>query len=127
MKKNGEAHAAEDKQKRELVEARNSAEALAYSTEKTLKEQGDKVSDSDRAPIEAAIEKVREAAKADDLAAIKSATDELQQATHAMSEAMYKSAADAAPGAAAAAGGDASSGDSGEEEAIDAEFEVKEG
>ncbi len=124
MKKDGEAHAAEDKKKRELVEARNSGEALAYSVEKTLKEQGDKVKDSDRQPIEAAIAKVREAAKTDDLSAIKSATDALQQASHAMSEAMYKAAAGgAAEGATASS--DATP-DAAEDDAIDAEFEVKE-
>ncbi|TWT96155.1 Chaperone protein DnaK [Botrimarina colliarenosi] len=125
MKKDGEANAAEDKKKRELVEARNSGEALAYSVEKTLKEQGDKVKDSDRQPIEAAITKVREAAKTDDLSAIKSATDALQQASHAMSEAMYKSAADA--GAAGATASAEATPDAAEEDAIDAEFEVKEG
>ncbi|QDV73084.1 Chaperone protein DnaK [Botrimarina mediterranea] len=122
MKKDGEAHAAEDKKKRELVEARNSGEALAYSVEKTLKEQGDKVKDTDRAPIEAAIAKVREAAKTDDLSAIKSATDALQQASHAMSEAMYKAAAGGAAGATAAADATPAA----EDDAIDAEFEVKE-
>ena len=126
MKQDGEANAEADKKKRELVEARNAGEALAYQVEKTLNEQGDKVSDSDKGPIEDAIEKVREAAKGDDLAAIKSATDALQQASHAMSEAMYKAAAETAgPGAAADAPSPA--GDSpAEDDAIDAEFEVKE-
>ncbi len=122
MKKDGEAHAAEDKKKRELVEARNGGEALAYSVEKTLKEQGDKVKESDRQPIEAAIAKVREASKTDDLSAIKSATDALQQASHAMSEAMYKAAAGGAAGATAAADATPAA----EDDAIDAEFEVKE-
>ncbi|QDV77637.1 Chaperone protein DnaK [Planctomycetes bacterium K2D] len=124
MKKDGEAHAAEDKKKRELVEARNSGEALAYSVEKTLKEQGDKVKDSDRQPIEAAIAKVREAAKTDDLSAIKSATDALQQASHAMSEAMYKAAAGG--GAEGATASSDATPDAAEDDAIDAEFEVKE-
>jgi molecular chaperone DnaK len=122
MKKDGEAHAAEDKKKRELVEARNGGEALAYSVEKTLKEQGDKIKESDRTPIESAIAKVREAAKSDDLSAIKSATDALQQASHAMSEAMYKAAAGGAAGATAAADATPAA----EDDAIDAEFEVKE-
>jgi molecular chaperone DnaK len=122
MKKDGEAHAAEDKKKRELVEARNGGEALAHSVEKTLKEQGDKIKESDRIPIESAIAKVREAAKTDDLSAIKSATDALQQASHAMSEAMYKAAAGGAAGATAAADATPAA----EDDAIDAEFEVKE-
>jgi molecular chaperone DnaK len=122
MKKDGEAHAAEDKKKRELVEARNGGEALAYSVEKTLKEQGDKIKESDRTPIESAIAKVREASKTDDLSAIKSATEALQQASHAMSEAMYKAAAGGAAGATAAADATPAA----EDDAIDAEFEVKE-
>lgn len=124
MKKDGEANAEADKQKRELVEARNSGEALAYQVEKTLKDQGDKIDEASRAPIESAIEKVREAIKEDDAAAIKSATDELQQASHAMSEAMYAAAGEAG----AAPAGDAPSAEGGaEDDVVDAEFEVKEG
>ncbi|MGL4513627.1 MAG: molecular chaperone DnaK [Lacipirellulaceae bacterium] len=124
MKKDGEANAAEDKKKRELVEARNNADSLAYQVEKTLKEQGDKVSEADKKPIEDAIAKVRDAAKTEDSAAIKSATDALQQATHAMSEAMYKTAA-ASGGAGDATPSSAAGPSAPEDDAIDAEFEVK--
>lgn len=124
MKKDGEANAEADKQKRELVEARNAGEALAYQVEKTLKEQSDKIDDASKAPIESAIEKVRETIKADDAAAIKSATDELQQASHAMSEAMYAAAGEAG---AAPAGDTPSEGGGAEDDVVDAEFEVKEG
>lgn len=125
MKKDGEANAEADKKKRELVEARNSGEALAYQVEKTLKDQGDKIDEAARTPIEAAIAKVRETIKEDDAAAIKSATDELQQASHAMSEAMYKAAAEA--GEDAPATPDASAESGADEDVVDAEFEVKEG
>ncbi len=125
MKKDGEANAEADKKKRALVEARNAGEALAYQVEKTLKEQGDKVDEASRTPIEAAITKVRETIKEDDVAAIKSATDELQQASHAMSEAMYKAAAEA--GEDPAATPDASAEGGADEDVVDAEFEVKEG
>ena len=127
MKQDGEANAEADKKKRELIEARNNGESLAYQVEKTLKEQEETISEADREPIEAAIKKVRETITGEDVAEIKSATDALQQATHAMSEAMYKSAADAAgpaPGAdAPSPAGEAPA----EDDAIDAEFEVKEG
>ena len=124
MQEDAAAHADEDKKKRELIESRNQADSLAYQVEKTLKEQGDKISDSDKGPIEAAVEKVREAAKGEDADAIKSAVGELETASHAMSEAMYKAAADASDDAAPAAA-DSTTSDA-DDDAIDAEFEVKE-
>jgi molecular chaperone DnaK len=123
MQKDGEANAEADKRKRELVEARNNADSLCYQVEKTLKEQGDKVSDADKKPIEDAVAKLREVAKGEDTAAIKSATDALQQATHAMSEAMYK--ATAAAGGGPGEGATPSSATPADDDAIDAEFEVK--
>jgi molecular chaperone DnaK len=127
MRKDAESHADEDKKKRALAEARNEGESRAYQLEKLIKQQGDKLKDSDKQALESAIAKVREAAQGDDPARIKSAISELEAASHAMSEALYKAAAGAAgPGAAPGAGtdgGPAPSSD--EEEAIDAEFEVK--
>jgi molecular chaperone DnaK len=127
MRKDAESHADEDKKKRALVEARNEAESRAYQLEKLIKQQGDKLKDTDKQALESAIAKVREAAKGDDPARIKSAISELEAASHAMSEALYKAAAGAAgPGAAPGAGPDGGPAPSGEEEeAIDAEFEVK--
>ncbi|MEN1680187.1 MAG: Hsp70 family protein, partial [Planctomycetota bacterium] len=126
MQDDAAAHAEEDKKKRELIEARNNAEGLAYQTEKTLKEQGEAMSDGDKKPIEDAIAKVREAAAGEDVAAIKSATEALQTASHAMSEAMYKAAAEAGPSATEerAAGDSPAAAD---DDVVDAEFEVKEG
>jgi len=127
MQKDATEHAEEDKKKRELVEARNEAESRCYQLEKLIKEQGDKLADSDKESLEAAIKKVREAASGEDAAAIKSAIEELETASHAMSEALYKAAA--AAGAEGAAAGDAPAGDaessSSDDDAIDAEFEVK--
>ncbi len=127
MQKDGEENAEADKKKRELIEARNNGESLAYQVEKTLKEQEETISDADREPIEAAIKKVRETITGEDVAEIKSATDALQQATHAMSEAMYKSAAEAAGPAAGAEAPSPAGEVPAEDDAIDAEFEVKEG
>jgi molecular chaperone DnaK len=125
MRKDAELHADEDKKKRALAEARNQADSIAYQVEKLMKEHGDKISGADKAPLEAAIKKAREAAKTDDAEAIKSATSELEQASHALSKVMYEAQQKQAAGAAA----QAPPGDGqkpGEEEVVDAEFEVKE-
>ena len=129
MRRDAESHADEDKKKRALVEARNDAESRAYQLEKLVAQQGEKLRDTDKQAIEAAIAKVREAAKSDDVNRIKSAISELEAASHAMSEALYKSTAGAAAGD--QAGGpqpgaaDGASKGAGEEDVVDAEFEVK--
>ena len=125
MKRDASEHAAEDKKKRELVEARNEAESRAYQLEKLIKEQGDKLKGADKTALESAIAKVREKAKGEDAAAIKAAISELEAASHAMSESLYKAAS---AGQTAAAGGqpsDGASSESADDDAIDAEFEVK--
>jgi molecular chaperone DnaK len=130
MRKDAESHADEDKKKRALVEARNEAESRAYQLEKLIKQQGDKLKDSDKQALESAIAKVREAAKGDDPARIKSAIGELEAASHAMSEALYKAAAGASAGVGAgpspgpSADGGGSAGAT-EDDVVDAEFEVK--
>jgi molecular chaperone DnaK len=129
MRKDAESHADEDKKKRSLAEARNEAESRAYQLEKLIKQQGDKLKESDKQALEAAISKVREAAKSDDVNRIKSAISELEAASHAMSEALYKAAAGAQAGAgagpSATPGVDGASTGATEDDAIDAEFEVK--
>jgi len=124
MREDAEEHAEEDKKMRELVESRNKAEALCYQLEKLIKEQGEKISDADKQPLEAAIEKTRSTATGEDMQAIKSAIEELEAASHAVSKAMYESAS--------AGESETSAGDSpsdtpqpAEDDAIDAEFEVK--
>jgi molecular chaperone DnaK len=125
MKRDASEHAAEDKKKRELVEARNEGESRAYQIEKLIKEQGSKLKDADKAALESAVAKVREKAKGEDAAAIKAATSELEAASHAMSEALYKATAAGEGAAAPAAGAETAAADSADDDAIDAEFEVK--
>jgi molecular chaperone DnaK len=90
MVADAESHAADDKTRRELIDARNQSDALAYSVERTLDEHRGKLSAEDARRVENAISDLREALKSEDLAAIKRMTDALQQASHAMAEEMYK-------------------------------------
>ena len=90
MVADAESHAADDKARRELIDARNQADALTYSVERTLNEHRGKMSAEDARQVENAISDVREALKGEDLGAIKRMTDALQQASHAMAEQMYK-------------------------------------
>jgi molecular chaperone DnaK len=128
-RKDADSHAEEDKKKRELAESRNLAEARCFDVEKLMKEHGDKLSGNDKAPLEAAIKKARSAAEGDDVAAIKSATSELEAASHALSKILYKAGGAGGAGASAAPGAEASGAGggrpAGDDEAIDAEFEVK--
>jgi molecular chaperone DnaK len=89
MVKDAEAHAAEDQTRRELIDARNQADTLAYSVEKTVNENRDRLAAADVASIETAINAVRTAAKGDSADAMKRATEELQKASHAMAEQLY--------------------------------------
>ena len=90
MVKEAEAHAAEDKTRRELVDARNQADSLAYQVEKTLDEHRDRVNAGDRSRIESAIAEVRRAAQGDDLEALRTTMAELQRASHALAAALYE-------------------------------------
>jgi molecular chaperone DnaK len=90
MVKDAEAHAAEDKARRELTDARNQADSLAYSVEKTVNESRDRLPAGEVSGIESAIAALRDAAKADDIVAIQRATDVLQKASHAMAEQLYR-------------------------------------
>jgi molecular chaperone DnaK len=101
MVKDAEAHAADDKTRREVIDARNQADTLAYSVEKTINENRDRLPATDVSRVEAAIAAVREAVKGEDAAAIRRTSDELQKASHAVAEQLYKqsqaNAANAAP------------------------------
>ena len=88
-----EQFAAEDKARKEEVDTHNNAEHLVYQTEKTLGELGDKISEEEKATIQAAVDKLKEANKGTDLQAIKDASDELQKAFYAVSEKLYQNAA----------------------------------
>jgi len=92
MRKDAEAHAAEDKTKKELVESRNLADTLIFTTEKALKEAGDKVSEDEKKNIEEKIKALREVKDKDDKETIKKATGELSQASQKIGEILYKAA-----------------------------------
>jgi len=94
MAKEAEEHAGDDKKKRELVEAKNSADQLVYTTEKTLKEHGDKVGADDRSAIESALEELKKLKDDDDGEAIKAAIEKVGQASHKLAEALYKAQAE---------------------------------
>ena len=118
-----EQYAAEDKARKDEVDARNTADQVVYQSEKTLNEMGDKVSESDKAPVLAAIEKLKEAQKGTDVEAIKAATDEVQKAFYAVSEKLYQNAAPQGdPNAAGAAGGAQNNG-AGDDGVVDADYE----
>jgi molecular chaperone DnaK len=98
MVKDAQSHAADDQKRREVIDARNQADSLAYSVEKTIAESRDKLPASDVSRIEAAIADTRRAAQGDDPAAITRAVDDLQRASHAIAEQLYKTqAAQGAP------------------------------
>jgi molecular chaperone DnaK len=102
MVKEAREHEGEDRQRRELVEARNTADTLAYQTEKTLKELGDKVPASERATIETKVKDLRASLESDDQSKIKRQSEDLQNAFHALSQQLY--ASQAAPNGASANG-----------------------
>jgi len=120
MVKDAEAHAGEDKKRREAVEAKNQAEALIHSTEKAMGEHGDKVGADEKTAIEAAIASLKDAVKEDDAEAIKEKTNTLAQASMKLGEAMYKAQqSEAAAGDAAADG----AGNKPDDNVVDADFE----
>ncbi len=127
MMKDAEAHAEEDKQKREEVEARNQADSLVYETEKNLGEFGDKVDDASKEKVNAAVARVKQALEADNHAKIQSATDELTQVWHEVSAQMYQQAAGADPGADPgdpSAADEATTDAADSDDVVDAEYEV---
>ena len=129
MQRDAEAHAADDKKKRDLAEARNTAEQRVYQLEKTLEENKDKLSDADKDAVKAAIVAVNEAKKGDDVAAINTAVENLGRASQAMAEHLYAATASGAPtggGPDDGPGGRASSnGGAKADDVIDVEFEEK--
>jgi molecular chaperone DnaK len=126
MRSDAEEHAADDKAKRDLAELRNQADQMCFQMEKLIKEHDEKLGDVDKESLKKAVEKVREASKGDDDEAIKSSVQELEQASHALSKTLYETndaaAAAAEPAAESGNGAEAASAD---DDAIDAEFEVK--
>jgi molecular chaperone DnaK len=124
MVKDAEAHAADDKKRRELVETKNHAEAMIHATEKALSEHGSKVGDAERTAIENAMADAKEAVKGEDVEAIKAKTTTLAQASMKLGEAMYQQAQAGEPGSGPDGGADAGGGATGtkKEDVVDAEF-----
>ena len=118
MVKDAEAHAEEDKQKREEVETRNRADSLVYETEKNLKEFGDKVDDATKEKVTAAVERVKSALAANNNEEIKAASDALTQVWHDASAQLYQQTTGAAPDDATTEAPDDG------EDVVDAEYEV---
>ncbi|MDO8136154.1 MAG: molecular chaperone DnaK [Candidatus Brocadiales bacterium] len=128
MQKEAEKFSEEDKKKRELAEAKNQADNMIYTTEKTLKEHGDKISQSDRDAVTRALDRLKSLKDSNDAGEIKKAIDELTEASHKIAQAMYESAAKArggGGGGSSASGGAKEKGKGKGEEVIDADYEVK--
>jgi molecular chaperone DnaK len=124
MVKDAEANAADDKKRREAVDARNQADGLIHTTEKTLKESGDKVAEADKAAIETAMTELKAVLDGDDAAAITAKTETLAQAAMKLGEAMYKNSQDEAAAGEATANANAESAK--KDDVVDADFvEVK--
>ena len=122
MMKEAAAHSAEDAQRKEEIEARNQADSLVYTSERTLREHGDKVPEAERKAIEEALNEAREALKGDDINRIKRAQENLTNASHKLAEVMYREA-QAKTGATSTDGGGQPKSKSPEGDVVDAEFE----
>ncbi len=125
--KDAEAHAEEDKKKKELIEARNTADSLIYQTEKSLKELGDKVDEATKSNVEEIMGRLKKAMEGSDADEIKKISEELTQASHKLAEAMYQQASAQQEGGAeqAQAGGGGSA--SAEDDVVDADYEEVDG
>jgi len=128
MVKEAESHAEEDKRRRHEAEVRNDADTLAYTTEKLLKEQGDKIGEEDKSKTEEAVAKLRKALESGDVSEIESAAEEVRQASHKIAEVMYRHAAEQQQAASAEGGSEQAeeepaAADS-KEDVEDADYEV---
>jgi molecular chaperone DnaK len=126
MVKDAEAHAEEDRRRRELVEAKNGADALIHTTERTLTEAGDKVAQSDRDAVQQAIQALKDTLGGDDTGQIKAKTEALAQASMKVGEALYKAQQAAGDGGPSSPDGHAGGGGAaggGSDKVVDADFE----
>ncbi len=124
MVKDAEANANEDKKRRELIDLKNQADNFVYQTEKTLKENGDKIDSSSKESIEKAVEELKSVKDGDDAEAIKAKMEALQQASHKLAEAMYReSQSSAQPEAEPAGNAEAAGSKKDGEDVVDADFE----
>jgi molecular chaperone DnaK len=127
MARDAESHSADDRKKRDEIEARNRADAMTYNVEKMLKEHREKISDADARQVEAALEEVKKAMAEGGLDKITSATDKLTTASHKLAEAMYKSSTPPngggpTPGAGASGAGPSGGAEKPKDNVVDAEF-----
>ena len=120
--KEAEQYAAEDARIKESVEIRNAADQMVYQAEKTLGEMGDKIPEGEKAPVQAAIDKLKETLKGEDTAAIKADTEALQQAFYAVSEKLYQQAG--GPQAGPDMGGQPGGGQAEGQQYYDADYKV---
>ncbi|MBW1973655.1 MAG: Hsp70 family protein, partial [Deltaproteobacteria bacterium] len=133
MIKDAEMHAEEDRKKKEVAELRNQLDTLIYTTEKSMREYGDKIDPADKKRLDDAISEAKKAMESTDASTIKRAIDELNSASHKLAEAMYTKATGGAQAGAGAAGGaetsqqqtsaGSSSSGSADEDVVDADFE----
>jgi molecular chaperone DnaK len=108
MMREAESHAEDDRKRKEEIETRNHADQAAYAAERMLKDNGDKLSASDKQPIEKAIEDLKRAIEKNDIADMKRSMDALNTAQHKAAETLYKTASAGGGGAAGSSGGDTS-------------------
>jgi molecular chaperone DnaK len=123
MVRDAEAHADEDKKKREAIEARNHADSMVYSTEKSLKEFGDKIDAVEKGTIENKLAELKKLMEGEDAEAIKKATDELAQAAHKLAEAMYAAKGQGGEGASGGHAEHAEASKPKDDNVVDADFE----
>ncbi len=121
MVEEAKSNEAEDQKRKEIADVRNTADSLAYQTEKTLNELGDKVPESDRESIDGKVKELREALEGDDLDRIKQLTEEVQQASYALSQQLYAQEDEASQPEAEAQGGDSTEGEE-EGDVVEGEF-----
>jgi molecular chaperone DnaK len=125
MVKEAEAHAEEDRRERERAEAKNEADSLIYTTEKTLKDMGDKIGEADKSKIQEAIADLKRALEGTDVQAMKDKTETLKQASYKIAEEMYKNAGpQGGDGTAGASGSQGSTGENNTKSAEDVDYEV---
>ena len=122
MVKDAEAHAEEDRKRRDAVEMRNEADALAFRTEKLISENAENITDDVKAPVEESLAKLKEALAGDDNDAVKSAMDDLNTKASAMGQAMYAAAQAKQQQAESAPQGDAPTSEASDDDVVDAEI-----
>jgi len=126
MRQDAESHADDDKKRREMADLRNTADQTCWATEKTLKEHGDKLPDEEKATVESALEALRNVKDSDDADDIKAKLETLNEASHKLAEILYKASAEAQQSGPPPGGEADQAPPQGDDDVVDADFEVKE-